>query len=384
MRRQMSPTCRTAALLVSLLFVVAAPQAHAQKSKARALISEGTRLYGAGQYQDALDRFTAAHNLNNDPAMLFNIGHCQRKLGEFAAAISSYQGYLAERPDAANRADVERYIDSCKQSLAREQAAAEAAKPPPPTVNSPPVETPPEPPPSTKKSELKLPSKYALGVRVRGIFVPSSFLKPYLQASTAMNSASLGLEFIYRKPTYDVVTSLDFSFLNVQAGNYLANGHDADADTHFTQFRNLNFLSADVSIIGHHTWEKAPWFEFRYGAGLGLGLVLGDVLLTNDGTQCTKANASNIKQCYPVNPNGTPVRLGTPNQEADLKATESNPGTDTNINPKRHVSPDKPPAMAVLNILIGFKFRLHAHVSAQVEVGFRDAMFAGVGLHYWF
>jgi hypothetical protein len=38
----------------------------------------------------------------------------------------------------------------------------------------------------------------------------------------------------------------------------------------------------------------------------------------------------------------------------------------------------------VLNILIGAKFRVHKHVSVQVELGFRDAMFFGAGLHYWF
>ena len=228
-----------------------------------------------------------------------------------------------------------------------------------------------------------MPSKYALGVRVRGIFVPGSFLKPYLRAYTQMNSASVGLEFIYRKINYDVVTSLDFSYLNVDDGNYLANGHNAYEDTHYTQFRNLSFLSVDVSVIGHHSWAAAPWFELRYGAGLGLGAVLGDVLLTNDGPQCTDANASNIHQCYPIN-HGAPVRLGTPNQESDLKATEKNSGTDTADNPKRHVSSDKPPVMGVLNVLVGFMFHVHKHASVQLEVGFRDAMFVGVGGHYWF
>ena len=232
-------------------------------------------------------------------------------------------------------------------------------------------------PPATKPN-LELPSKYALGVRVRGIFVPGSFLKPYLKAYTQMNSASVGLEFIYRKPSYDVVTSLDFSYLNVDDGNYLANGHDASLDTHYTEFRNLSFLSIDVSVIGHHSWAAAPWFELRYGAGLGLGAVLGDVLLTNDGPQCTDANASNIALCHPIG-----VDLTSKNKEQQLKATEG-PGTDTAQTPHRHVSADKPPVMGVLNVLVGFMFHVHKHASVQVEVGFRDAMFVGVGGHYWF
>jgi Tetratricopeptide repeat len=376
----MKPVGRIVTLVACLLFAVSASAQ--KKQQAKALIQEGTRLYSAGEYSDAIDKFQAAYRLNQDPAMQFNIGQCHRKLGNHQQAVDAYQIYLRERPDAPNHAAVEGWLNEEQQAVDRARAAEEAARTPPPP---PPAAAEPAPPAAAPaaKPDLGMPSKYALGVRVRGIFVPESFLKPYLKAATQMNSASIGLEFIYRKATYDVVTSLDFSFLNVDPGNYLANGHDASMDTHFVQFRNLNFLSADVSIIGHHTWDAAPWFELRYGAGLGIGVVLGDVLLTNNGMQCTDANASNIKQCYPIN-GGMPVRLGTKFQESDLQATQSNPGTDTAANPKRHVSADKPPVMGVLNVLIGFKFRLHKHVSAQVEVGFRDAMFVGAGLHYWF
>jgi hypothetical protein len=224
------------------------------------------------------------------------------------------------------------------------------------------------------------PQKYALGWRVRFLFVPNTFFQPYLQASTQMNSVSTGMEFIYRKnDSYDVVTSLDFSYLNVDDGNWLANNHDPSLDSHYVQFRNLSFLSADVSIIGHHTWAGAPWFELRYGAGVGLGVVLGDVVLTNNYTGCTAANVGNIAQCHPLG-----VDLTAKNYEDQLANTEKNNNTDTAQTPHRHSSQDKWPAAPVINILIGAKFRVHPHVSVNVELGFRDAMFFGAGLHYWF
>lgn len=231
------------------------------------------------------------------------------------------------------------------------------------------------------KANLEAPEqKYALGWRIRYIFAPNTFFQPYLQASTQMNSVSTAIEFIYRKSdSYDIVTSLDFSYLNVDDGNWLANNHDPSLDTHYVQFRNLSFLSADVSIIGHHTWAGAPWFELRYGAGIGLGVVFGDVLLTNNSTACTAANASDIRQCHPLG-----VDLTAKNYEDQLAATEKNNNTDTAQTPHRHTSADKWPAAPVLNILIGAKFRVHKHVSVQVELGFRDAMFFGAGLHYWF
>jgi hypothetical protein len=224
---------------------------------------------------------------------------------------------------------------------------------------------------------------FALGARARAVFVPTSFLGSFLTASTPTNGASLGIEFIYRKADYDVVSSLDFAFMSPDDGNYLAAGHDPAFDSHYVQFHDLNLLSADVSVIGHHSWAAAPWLELRYGAGVGLGLVLGDVVLTNNGPQCTNQNAGDLTKCYPIS-NGQPIALGKPTTEAQLKATEAPGQIDTAATPHRHVSQDKPPVMAVINVVVGFKFRLHRNLSTQIEVGFRDGMFVGGGLHAWF
>jgi hypothetical protein len=220
--------------------------------------------------------------------------------------------------------------------------------------------------------------KHALGVRVRGLFVTPAMMAPFLKASTGMYSASFGFEYIYRYPTFDVVTSLDMSFVNPADGNYLSNvgDHPPDLDTHYVQFRNLSFLSADVSIIGHHAFTN--WFELRYGAGLGLGVVFGQVLLTNNGSPGCATAPGDTTQCYPVG-----IPLNQPGTEAALKATETG-ALDTAQTPHRHVSTDVPPVMGVLNILVGFNFRVHRHVMVQAEVGFRDAIFAGAGAHYIF
>ncbi len=243
-----------------------------------------------------------------------------------------------------------------------------------------------EPPGKPVKLDASPPSEvgtHQLGVRVRYIFVTKAMLSPYLNANTGtqMNSFSVGAEYVYRKPgkSYDVVTSLDFSWLAVDDGNYLGSGHDPALDTHYTQFRNLSFISADVSIIGWHKF--LPWLELRYGGGLGIGYVPGDVLITNNGPQCTAANASDPSQCYPINTgpiNGKPTAA----QEASLQASMGG-GTDTNTTPHRH-SGDKPPVMGVVNILVGLRFYPTAHMAINWEIGFRDAMFTGLSAHYLF
>src|SRR6266567_6449536 len=106
------------------------------------------------------------------------------------------------------------------------------------------------------KLEASPPSElgtHQLGARARYIFVTKAMLSPYFAANTGtqLNSYSLGIEYVYRKPgkSWDVVTSVDFMWLSVDDGNYLGAGHDVASETHYTQFRNLSFISADVSII---------------------------------------------------------------------------------------------------------------------------------------
>ena len=237
-----------------------------------------------------------------------------------------------------------------------------------------------------QKIEASPPSElgtHQLGARIRYIFVTKAMLSPYFNANTGtqMNSVSAAIEYVYRKPGkhYDIVTSLDFSWLPVEDGNFLGSGHDPALDTHYTQFRNLSFISADVSIIGWHKF--LPWLELRYGGGLGIGYVPGDVLITNNGPMCNAQNASNPAQCYPLitGPiNGKPTAA----QEASLAASEGG-GTDTNTTPHRHHG-DKPPVMGVVNILVGLRFYPVEHMAITWEIGFRDAMFTGLSAHYLF
>ena len=75
--------------------------------------------------------------------------------------------------------------------------------------------------------------KYELGARIRGIWVTPAMMAPFVQTSSGMSSMSGGAEFVYHRASYDVVTLLDLSFINVQDGNFLGVNHNADVDTHY-------------------------------------------------------------------------------------------------------------------------------------------------------
>jgi hypothetical protein len=233
-----------------------------------------------------------------------------------------------------------------------------------------------------KKKFDPLDWKHAISAYARYIFVTELMLRPYLEASTPLNSFAVGLQYIHRFTKFDVVTTLDFSWLALRDGNWLAKGNDPALDNKYTQFDKLSFISADVAIIGHYAFND--WLELRGGAGLGLGVVLGDVLTTNNSNQvCNKDNAGDTSACYPISPVVGPIFLNQPDTEQKLKATEDSSRDDTAQNPHRK-NGNKPPVMAVLNIMMALNFRLHRHVSTQVELGFRDAMFVGAGVHYHF
>ena len=219
---------------------------------------------------------------------------------------------------------------------------------------------------------------HQLGVRARYIFVTKAMLSPFLNANTGtqMNSYSLGLEYIYRKPgkSWDVVTSVDFSWLSVDDGNYLGAGHDPTLDTHYTQFRNLSFISADVSIIGWHKF--LPWLELRYGGGLGIGYVPGDVLITTNGHAVHRRQRQR-PDARAIRP--SPARSSASRRRRKKRRCRRsmNGGTDTNVTPHRHYG-DKPPVMGVLNLLVGLRFYPTEHLAINWEIGFRDAMFTGL------
>ncbi len=366
----------SAALILVLLGFSFAHAKSAIKKAAEAKVhtDAATAAYKSGDYDKAIEEFEAAYQINAEPQLLYNLAQASRLAKKPERALEYYHKYLDAVPYAENREVVQTRITEVEKEIA-------AAKPPPPpdqetpaTMRAKPVE--PTPPGGVAKDPNAPRTPYALGVHIRPLIVTSDMLAPYLDARTSMESVAVGIEFIYRRRTFDVVTSLDFSWLPVHDGNYLGKGNPVDLDTKYTEFRNLSFLSVDVAIIGHNDLTK--WLEIRYGAGLGLGIVFGDVLVTtNNG--CTTATVNDIAACHPLG-----VDLTSPNKETQLAATEAPGQKDTAQNPHRHSASEKPPAMAVINILAGFRFKLAPRWSIQVEGGFRNSAFVGVGAHYWF
>ena len=71
---------------------------------------QSIREYDAGDFALACRDAKAAFETSGLPALLFNLGQCERAQGAFAKAEFYYEGYLRENPTAKNRAVVRRLI----------------------------------------------------------------------------------------------------------------------------------------------------------------------------------------------------------------------------------------------------------------------------------
>jgi len=247
-----------------------------------------------------------------------------------------------------------------------------------------PGEPTPPPAPPTVVAKPKGDVSYGGGLHVRGLFVPTWFLNMFLDHSTPLNSAGLGAEFVRRKGNFDIVATINFGFYSPEDGNYLGNGKNPADDTDYIQFRNLNVLAFDVAFIGHHYF--LPWLSLIYGAGLGLGIVLGDIYrISNYIQKCSHDNLDDLGQCNPVPPGDT-GSLNRWNEDRDRWLADGchQDGKDSPMSPCQFREEDVWPVVPVVHLLLGVNFKINEQFSVRVDGGFHNAFYFGVGGHYFF
>ena len=107
------------ALLVTLLaFVRVAHSDDPAMRAAKRHYDRGEKLFALGKFDDALDEYQKAFDAKPLPGFLFNIGQCNRNLGNLDQAIFSYKKYLSLEPDAENKDKVEQLIAELEQKKA--------------------------------------------------------------------------------------------------------------------------------------------------------------------------------------------------------------------------------------------------------------------------
>lgn len=217
---------------------------------------------------------------------------------------------------------------------------------------------------------------YGGALRARWVSVPGWFLGLFTKENVPLSSYGLGAEFFRRKGDMDLVLGFTYQKMGPPDGNWLGKGKSAALDTDFVQFRDFALLAVDASFIWRQ--ELSRYFGLRYGAGLGLAIVTGELLRVSNAF-CTEQNAGNERECRPsyCPPEGC--------KESDhvMRATGPDGGPG---NPRRFKDQNVPGAIPVLSMLIGAEFR-HPELPGfemRLEGGFYDAFFLGLGAGYVF
>jgi hypothetical protein len=119
-------------------------------SEGRSHLKRANALAGEGDCAAAIEEYTKAFEMLNDPVVLFNRAECYRRTGDGESAVDDYRAFLEKVPNAANRADIEAKIVAldAPEPTQREKPAEEPV-PPPKAVEAPPPPAPqPVPPPA--------------------------------------------------------------------------------------------------------------------------------------------------------------------------------------------------------------------------------------------
>ncbi len=191
-------------ILVWAASALAKPPKNDNIAEAKRLFAEGTSAYNLAEYATAIEKYRAAYKLSPSPFLIYNIAQSYRLAKDFDNALTFYDSFLTQLPDAKNRAEVEGFMADLKQQIAaRDRAAAE----PPKTV----VEPSPEPTRIPSPDRLPEPS-------------PSSTAPPVAPASD-------GKRPIYKKWWFWAGVGAVAVGATVIAVS--VSGGDGDPDTHF-------------------------------------------------------------------------------------------------------------------------------------------------------
>jgi len=103
----------------------------AEEAEARQQFDDARLAFAEGRNEVALAAFQRAYALSGHPALLYNIGLVHDRLRNDREALSSFEQYLEEIPEAENRVSVESRIRVLRESIEREDALAASAAAPP-------------------------------------------------------------------------------------------------------------------------------------------------------------------------------------------------------------------------------------------------------------
>jgi hypothetical protein len=204
---------------------------------------------------------------------------------------------------------------------------------------------------------------FSVGPRFRWIMVPNWFISMFgvdIMAKGGVdhlliNQVGVGAEFTYRKDAFDITAAIWWAGL-AWDGGISFKGSDEDAGSWEVVTNDMSSVLFTVDFI----WSSpiSDWFAITYGAGLGFGIPIGDIVRT-EASQASEG----LERC-------TEGQIGV--DEWCVEGEEYG-----ELYEKIKVVP-------WINFLAGMRFKPHRHVAIYVDTGFGIGFQLGVRGGYIF
>jgi hypothetical protein len=195
--------------------------------------------------------------------------------------------------------------------------------------------------------------EWGIGAHVRQLHASRWVLERFWEdVPGGAKENGIAIDFTRRSPQLEFVFSLGYDELDARDGNYLELGEEATEPGTVANldFRKLGQITIEGTIIGRAKLHKV--LAIRYGAGLGVGIVTGEVIQTDQ--LCT---SDQIQEDCTADPDGE----------------------------KQNEPAEVPPVLPVVNILVGMELRLVKPIALYVDAGIHTVPYVsgGVTLYLW-
>lgn len=215
------------------------------------------------------------------------------------------------------------------------------------------------------------PVEYGVGIRLRSVYVPQSIMQIFVdKAPGGAHNYGYGVDITRRRGDTELQLGVEFEHVTPTEGIYINRGDTVPADSvdwlvSPKDAGNKDFGWFTIDFTFFHSAKINQYVNFRYGAGLGLGIVLGEVDHYNVVCAPGSTNESPDPGCRPTTFGGT----GT---DEDGKGFQQLAKYDT------------PSVFPVVNAIIGFQLKPTDKMSINIEGGIRTLPFIGIEAGYFF
>jgi hypothetical protein len=191
-------------------------------------------------------------------------------------------------------------------------------------------------------------AQIGLGVRLRRVHLPTPllelFLTPIGPSGGGAAHTGIGAELIRQKGSFVFSLGVEYENISVQDGLYVDRGQTIpETDPDYLHFNDFRWLGVDITF----TWQHGligDFLSLRYGAGLGVGYIMGTVERTD--YRCTSS---------------------------DVNSCSRDPEGMNNSTPEEAI----PPVFPIVNVIVGAQLRPIHNLAINIEGGIRTLPFFG-------